>query len=117
MRKSFHPSKSAFLSSAFAVTLTAVSSGGDTMTLTVEEEGFTTATREAMFCNLRRTPLMTAELWMPSMGHGSSSVSLYPQADGCTRIGSINFVMRGDWEIRVRTNSNDTGVFPVSVRP
>ncbi|MEO5971119.1 MAG: hypothetical protein ABIQ95_14415, partial [Bdellovibrionia bacterium] len=48
-------------------------------------------------------------LWMPSMGHGSSPVSLSPSLDsngviipGVYEVTQVYFVMRGKWEIQVQ---------------
>ncbi|MEY4630542.1 MAG: YtkA-like [Pseudomonadota bacterium] len=98
-----------------AATFTSVSRAGDTLTLEFTDDVVTTASSEAVLCNSRNLMLMKAELWMPSMGHGSSPVALYPQANGCTAIRSMNFMMRGDWEVRVRLQNNDTGKFSFNV--
>jgi hypothetical protein len=39
-------------------------------------------------------------LWMPSMGHGSSPVSITPISKGVFRASEIFFIMPGAWEIR-----------------
>jgi hypothetical protein len=48
-------------------------------------------------------------LWMPSMGHGSSPVSISPSMDsnglaipGVYEVTQVFFVMRGQWEIQVQ---------------
>lgn len=104
-----------FSAESMAATFTSVSRGGDTLTLEFGDDAVTTSSTEAVFCNSRNLLLMSAELWMPSMGHGSSPVALYPQANGCTAIRSMNFMMRGDWEVRVRLQNNDTGKFSFNV--
>ncbi len=99
-----------------AATVTSVSQGGDSLTLTFEDDVITTSTSEAVFCNNRQAMLMRSELWMPSMGHGSSPVSLFPQGYGCSAIRNMNFMMRGIWEVRVWMNNNDSGTFTFQVR-
>ncbi|MBO9667733.1 MAG: FixH family protein [Bdellovibrio sp.] len=39
-------------------------------------------------------------LWMPSMGHGSSPVTIEKIEDGTYRVRRVYFIMPGDWEIR-----------------
>lgn len=39
-------------------------------------------------------------LWMPSMGHGSSPVTMTLVEDGIYRASEIFFIMPGPWEIR-----------------
>lgn len=41
-------------------------------------------------------------LWMPSMGHGSSPVTVNPVDKGLYRISDVYFVMPGEWEIRIQ---------------
>ncbi len=101
---------------ASAATFTTTSRGGDTWTLSFNEDVITTSTTEAVFCNARQAMVMKADLWMSSMGHGSSPVALFPQAGGCTAIRNLNFMMRGDWDVRLWLNNNDTGVFSFEVR-
>jgi hypothetical protein len=48
-------------------------------------------------------------LWMPSMGHGSSPVSLTPLSTGLYRVSNVWFSMRGDWLIQVQFK-NQTAV-------
>jgi len=103
-------------SAASGATFTATSRGGDSWTLSFNEDTITTSTSEAVFCNARQAMIMRADLWMPSMGHGSSPVALFPQASGCTAIRNLNFMMRGDWDVRVWLNNNDSGVFSIEVR-
>lgn len=42
------------------------------------------------------------ELWMPSMGHGSSPTSVSAVVDGEFLVNSIYFIMRGDWDVIIR---------------
>jgi hypothetical protein len=105
-----------FSANALAATYTAVSSGGDTLSLEFQDDVVTTSSTEATFCNARRLLVVSADLWMPSMGHGSSPVSLYPQANGCTVIRNMNFMMPGDWQVRIRMQNNDTGKIALTVQ-
>ena len=41
-------------------------------------------------------------LWMPSMGHGSSPVTVERIAKGTYRASKVFFTMPGDWEIRIQ---------------
>lgn len=41
-------------------------------------------------------------LWMPSMNHGSTPITVEPVADGVYRVRDVYFIMPGDWEIRVQ---------------
>ncbi|MDG0816308.1 FixH family protein [Bdellovibrio svalbardensis] len=43
---------------------------------------------------------LSAVLWMPSMGHGSSPVKIEKIEEGVFRINKVFFIMPGDWEIR-----------------
>lgn len=48
-------------------------------------------------------------LWMPSMGHGSSPVTVENLKTGTYRASNIYFVMPGEWEIKFQiiTNPNE----------
>lgn len=41
-------------------------------------------------------------LWMPSMGHGSSPVTVERISKGTYRASKVFFTMPGDWEIRIQ---------------
>ncbi len=43
---------------------------------------------------------LTVTLWMPSMGHGSSPVTVETIAPGIYRAKKVFFNMKGDWEIQ-----------------
>lgn len=45
-------------------------------------------------------------LWMPSMGHGSSPVTVERLSTGVYRATRVFFTMKGDWEIRFQTASD-----------
>lgn len=97
-------------------TYTTVSKSGDNWTLGFEEDAVTTETQEAVFCGTRQISIEAAQLWMPSMGHGTSPVSLAPVSNGCTAIRDINLLMQGVWELRIKLISGDFGVFKFVVR-
>lgn len=42
------------------------------------------------------------QLWMPSMGHGSSPVSIRRDGVGFFSVTKVYFIMPGDWEIRIQ---------------
>lgn len=42
------------------------------------------------------------ELWMPSMGHGSSPVTVEKISEGLYRAKNVFFIMPGEWEIRIQ---------------
>jgi hypothetical protein len=46
------------------------------------------------------TQTLSVVLWMPSMGHGSSPVTIEKIEDGVYRVRRVYFIMPGDWEIR-----------------
>jgi hypothetical protein len=45
---------------------------------------------------------MSVILWMPSMGHGSSPVTVEKIAPGIYRAKKVFFNMKGDWEIQFK---------------
>jgi nitrogen fixation protein FixH len=45
-------------------------------------------------------------LWMPSMGHGSSPVTVEKVSDGVYRASHVFFSMGGDWDIRFQLFTN-----------
>jgi hypothetical protein len=50
-------------------------------------------------------------LWMPSMGHGSSPVTVEKNEDGTYRASKVFFIMRGNWEIRFQ-EEGDEAILP-----
>ncbi len=52
------------------------------------------------------TPDLKVKLWMPSMGHGSSPVRIDQIQPGILKIERVFFNMRGDWEIRFQTKTD-----------
>lgn len=61
---------------------------------------------------------MAVVLWMPSMGHGSSPVTVEHLGAGSYRATNIFFTMRGNWEIRFQmrngNNVNDQAILPIT---
>lgn len=45
---------------------------------------------------------VTVQLWMPSMGHGSSPVTVSKESTGIYKATNVFFIMPGDWDIRVK---------------
>ncbi|WP_413557373.1 FixH family protein [Bdellovibrio sp. HCB209] len=54
-------------------------------------------------------------LWMPSMGHGSSPVTIEKIQDGVYRVRRVFFIMPGDWEVRVFLKNGTTTVGQATV--
>lgn len=52
---------------------------------------------------------LTVVLWMPSMGHGSSPVSITALSTGLYRVSNVWFSMPGEWLIQVKFK-NQTAV-------
>jgi hypothetical protein len=50
-------------------------------------------------------------LWMPSMGHGSSPVTVEKLVDGTYHASKVFFIMHGGWEIRFQ-EENDEAILP-----
>lgn len=48
--------------------------------------------------------VMSVFLWMPSMGHGSSPVTLEHLGVGKYRATNVFFVMKGDWQIHFQVS-------------
>lgn len=47
-------------------------------------------------------------LWMPSMGHGSSPVTIKQLTDNTYEVSDVYFIMLGEWDIRFQLkNDND----------
>ena len=49
---------------------------------------------------------VAVQLWMPSMGHGSSPVSIQKVGPGKYLVTRVFFIMPGDWDIRVQIKKN-----------
>lgn len=56
------------------------------------------------------TPAQTVnvKLWMPSMGHGSSPVSIAQVDSNTFRASDVFFVMAGSWEIHIQLKTGST---------
>lgn len=72
------------------------------------------------------TDKIDVELWMPSMGHGSSPTQVVPMMDSDARplagmylVTNVFFIMPGDWEVRVTLTDSqgrvETRSFPVRI--
>lgn len=48
------------------------------------------------------TKTIQVQLWMPSMGHGSAPVSIEKLEEGIYAVTNVEFIMPGDWDIRVK---------------
>ena len=53
-------------------------------------------------------------LWMPSMGHGSSPVTIEKVSTGVYRATKVFFSMKADWEIRFQ-NAGDQAVYAITI--
>ncbi len=47
-------------------------------------------------------------LWMPSMGHGSSPITVKKLSAGIYELTTIYFIMDGAWELKVQTKNGNT---------
>lgn len=54
---------------------------------------------------LEDLPNVSVVLWMPSMGHGSSPVSVTRQSVGAYLASEVFFSMGGEWEIRFQVKA------------
>ena len=54
----------------------------------------------------KRDPFI--QLWMPSMGHGSSPVTITPLDEGVYRAEDIFFIMPGPWDIRYQLKDDSS---------
>lgn len=53
-------------------------------------------------------------LWMPSMGHGSTPVTVSRLETGTYRASQVFFIMAGEWEIKFQLKDSDTVLDEVS---
>ncbi|MEK2688405.1 FixH family protein [Bdellovibrio sp. GT3] len=58
---------------------------------------------------------LSAILWMPSMGHGSSPVTIEKIETGVYRIRRVYFIMPGDWEVRIYLKNGTTVIDQATV--
>ncbi len=47
------------------------------------------------------------ELWMPSMGHGSTRVKIQETSPGQMQVSKVFFIMPGAWEIHFQLKQKD----------
>lgn len=50
----------------------------------------------------------SVDLWMPSMGHGSSPVVIKKLGTGIYDVSEVYFIMDGDWQLRLRLKNGST---------
>lgn len=104
---------------AFAGTITATSQMGLAVTLTFETDTITDETTSAVFClvdtSVPAVAVQSAKLWMPEHGHGSSPTTITASGTHCTTITRLNFVMSGQWEVRMKLEGGDAVAIPVDV--
>lgn len=87
--------------------VTAATPAGNHITLRFAANPVTRATKAANVCTDTPATVNEAKLWMPDMGHGSTPAKVTPLTPTCAKIEKINFVMAGDWEIRVSLANGD----------
>lgn len=62
---------------------------------------------------------LEVELWMPSMGHGSSPTSVQKINVSTYDVSSVHFIMGGDWEIRFTLKNGsevlDEAIFNINI--
>jgi hypothetical protein len=58
---------------------------------------------------------LEVELWMPAMGHGSAPVNVVEKAPGVFEVTNVQFLMNGEWEIRLRWKKNGAVVDATSL--
>ena len=79
-----------------------------------EVEELTTKINRAHVCSEAALDLTSATLWMTEHGHGSAPTSVLPDAASegrCAWIGGMEFVMPGNWEVRLELGQGDRAVF------
>jgi hypothetical protein len=63
---------------------------------------------------------VAVQLWMPTMGHGSSPVTMAEQAVGVYKATRVSFIMPGAWNIRVKLQDGNAlveqAILPVTIR-
>ena len=101
---------------ASATLITATSQQHRALRFMVDAPAVSTATTSASLCSTPGGEVVEAKLWMPDMGHGSAPTQLARLDGNCTQIDHIDFIMSGDWEIRVRYADGDVATVAVSVQ-
>ena len=61
------------------------------------------------------TNTLAVVLWMPSMGHGSSPVTIERLEPGVYRVRRVYFIMPGEWEIRTFLKNGATVIDQATV--
>ena len=61
------------------------------------------------------TNTLAVVLWMPSMGHGSSPVTIEKLEPGVYRVRRVYFIMPGEWEIRTFLKNGATVIDQATV--
>ena len=72
----------------------------------------------ARVCAEKPKALTSAVLWMPDHGHGSSPTRVVADAAAsgrCFWIEDVEFIMPGDWEIRLQFADDDRAVFKLHI--
>lgn len=89
---------------------------------TVDSNGVATEATEvsqevgaARICGDDAQSITLAKLFMPHHGHGSAPTELSRTSAGCLWVANVDFIMGGLWEIRIKFEDGDTGVFHVEV--
>ena len=102
---------------ASTATFNAVTRDGVAMTFEIDSPVTMDAT-SAVVCVDTTTALTEAKLWMV-MGnghqHGSTPTTIASTGNNCYRVNAINFVMTGEWQIRIKLANGDRGTFFVPV--
>jgi hypothetical protein len=71
-----------------------------------------------LVCGPDKVELKEAVLWMPQHGHGSAPTRIEDSEESigiCYWILGVDFVMAGDWEVRLNYADGDTAVFGLKV--
>lgn len=58
---------------------------------------------------------LNAYIWMKSMGHGSSPITITKIAPGIYKLEEIYFSMPGDWQLHLTLNRNNTTVEDIEI--
>jgi hypothetical protein len=76
----------------------------------------TIETTDAVICSHSTQKLKSVELWMPSMGHGSSPTQVELLEKNCFAVSELDFFMPGKWEVRADFETEGTIAFEVQVK-
>ena len=75
-------------------------------------------TMGGLVCTKSHKAIAEANLWMDhadGKGHGGPKVTLRPISNQCAQINSINFPHAGKWQVQLKFEGGDTGVFEFDV--